>query len=338
MKPLSRLCTLSLALCFGLAHADTDPERITQALRRAVVGIEVSSLVTTQAERPEASSTTPAPAQGSVLGSGLLVSADGLVLTMAYLMDKPGEITVSREGFANVRAKLVGRDKRTGFALLRIPGPVDTYITPEATPLPALGERLVALGRKTLADGSYPMVTDGITSAVGEPEPGMVWFIQATTPQWLGMGGGPLVSQKSGKVVGITAQVYSVRNQASMTFAAPIAAFVRIQDQLITKGRVERAFIGVAAVPPSAQVRSEFGLPPDQGVVVALVNPQGSAARAGLQKGDIALQIDGQAIQSVGGLYEAIGAHQPGQTLQLTVQRMNKRLTLPIVCDLLVER
>ena len=338
--------SLALIIAAWLAHgscrAASDPEQVAKQVRFSVVAIAVHA---GQRPRPDDRSdeaTNPAvrfTTKGAAMGSGVLISADGLVLTVASVLEPPGDITVTFEGGATKQAQMVGKDSRSGLALLRVNGPIPAFASLKPQALPALGERVVAIGRTVLEDETFPVVSDGIASAVADSSPRTMPFIQSTAQLLPGMGGGPLVSQKTGEIVGINSMIYVSKSfGATMAFAVPIQDFLKIKDQLIARGRVVRPAIGINVGPLTDEVRTNVGLAGSDGVLIVGVKDGGAAARGGLRQGDIVLKADGTAVRTAGGLFEAIGARPPGEVLQLVVFRNGTQLALGIRREELAER
>jgi S1-C subfamily serine protease len=333
---------LATSLVAAPSRADIDPQVLASTLRPSVVALTIKGVHRPRQEERSDETVVPAvrvnPA-GIAAASGLLISADGLVLTVASLLETQGEVTATFEGGGTQRAEVVGKDRRLGVALLRVRGSIPGFVPLKNIGLPALGERMLALGRAALEDESFPVITDGIASAVGDASARTMPYIQSTVQLTPPMGGGPLVSQKTGEVVGVNAMIYFNRNAGgSMTFAVPIREFLKVKDQLIAYGKVTRAAIGISLSPVNDELRQALGLTGKDGVLISGVREGGPAALAGLRRGDIVIKADGIAVRSASAVFEAIAAGAPGEMLQLMVHRNGRSTTLSIQREELPER
>ena len=248
------------------------------------------------------------------LGSGFIVSADGFILTNAHVVDSADEILVRLTDKREFRAKVIGTDKRTDVALIKI----------EASALPVarvgdpnglkVGEWVVAIGSPFGFDNS---VTAGIVSAKGRslPQENFVPFIQTDVAVNPGNSGGPLFNMK-GEVVGINSQIYS-RSGGFMgiSFAIPIDVAMDIQSQLKAGGKVSRGRIGVVIQEVSKELAESFGLNKAQGAAVNAVEKGGPAEKAGLEPGDVILSFDGKPVGNSGDLPRLLP--QPGRGRRL---------------------
>src|SRR5687767_2155091 len=240
----------------------------------------------TPRERPESRS----------LGSGFIVSADGYILTNAHVVEGADEINVRFTDKREFKAKVIGADRRTDIAVIKI----DT-----TAPLPAVkfgdptklkvGEWVVAIGSPF---GFENTVTAGIVSAKGRslPQENFVPFIQTDVAINPGNSGGPLFNMR-GEVVGINSQIYSrTGGFMGLSFAIPIDVALDIQKQLREKGRVARGRIGVVIQEVTRDLAQSFGLDRPRGALVASVDKDGPAANAGIQPGDVRLGVNRQAV------------------------------------------
>lgn len=254
------------------------------------------------------------------LGSGFIVSADGYILTNAHVIDSADEILVRLTDKREFKAKVVGADKRTDVALIKI----------EASGLPTVrlgdpnalkvGEWVLAIGSPFGFDNS---VTAGIVSAKGRslPQENFVPFIQTDVAINPGNSGGPLFNLK-GEVVGINSQIYS-RSGGFMgiSFAIPIDVAMEVQGQLKATGKVSRGRIGVVIQELTKELADSFGLSRAQGAVVNAVEKGGPAERAGIEPGDVILKFDGKAVGGSSDLPRVVGATRPGSKVIVQVWR-----------------
>src|ERR1022692_1236062 len=241
-------------------------------------------------------------------GSGFILSADGYILTNAHVVDEASEVSVKLTDKREFKAKVIGSDKRTDVALLKI----------EATGLPKGGEWVAAIGKPF---GLENTITAGIVSAKGRelPNENLVSFIQTDVPINPGNSGGPLFNLK-GEVVGVNSMIYS-RTGGSMglAFAIPIDVAVNVTKQIQEKGRVTRSRIGVQIQEVSRETADAFGLTKASGALVNSVEKGGPADKAGIEQGDIIVKVDGRPVSSSAELPRIITAIKPGTKIVLQV-------------------
>ncbi len=262
-----------------------------------------------------------APAHG--LGSGFIVSGDGVILTNAHVVDDAQRVTVKLADQREFKAKVLGVDKSTDIAVLKI----------EAQGLPAVrlgdpgqlgvGDYVLAIGAPY---GLEESATAGIVSAKGRslPDDSYVPFIQTDAAVNPGNSGGPLFDA-SGAVVGINSQLYSnTGGYQGVSFAIPIDVAVHVKDQILAHGSVEHARLGVSLQTVDQSLAQSFGLGTPGGALIAKVEPDSAAARAGLQPGDVIVKCGGERIGDAGQLSARIGLAQPGDTVKLEIWRDHK--------------
>lgn len=260
----------------------------------------------------------PRDFENKSLGSGFVVSGDGYILTNAHVVDGADEVTVRLTDKREFKAKIIGADKRTDVALIKI----------EASGLPVVklgdpaqlkvGEWVVAIGSPFGFDNS---VTAGIVSAKGRslPQENYVPFIQTDVAINPGNSGGPLFNMR-GEVVGINSQIYSRSGgYMGVSFAIPIDVAMDIQSQLRASGKVSRGRLGVVIQEVSKELADSLGLARPMGAVVNSVEKGGPAEKAGVEAGDVILKFDGKAINSSADLPRLVAATRPGarSTIQL---------------------
>lgn len=269
------------------------------------------------------------PVQG--LGSGFIVSSDGVVLTNAHVVDGADEVTVRLTDKREFKAKVVGIDKQTDVAVLRIPAqnlPVVKIGDPEKT---RVGEWVVAIGSPFGFENS---VTAGIVSAKSRslPDEGYVPFLQTDVAINPGNSGGPLINTR-GEVVGINSQIYSRSGgYQGLSFAIPIDVAMNVSQQLLTKGKVSRGKLGVAIQDVDQGLADSFGLDRPRGALVSSVEPGSPAAKAGLQAGDIIVRFNGRDIARSTDLPALVAGTAPGSEATLSVWRQGatKELRLTV--------
>ena len=254
------------------------------------------------------------------LGSGFIISADGYILTNAHVIDNADEVTVKLTDKREFKAKVLGTDKRTDVALIKI----------EATNLPVVklgdpnklkvGEWVVAIGSPF---GFENTVTQGIVSAKGRSlaQENFVPFIQTDVPINPGNSGGPLFNL-NGEVVGINSQIYSRSGgYMGLSFAIPIDVALNVQKQLKLKGKVSRGRMGVVIQEVNKELAESFGLSKVQGALVASVEKGSPADKAGMEAGDVILKFDGQPVTESSDLPRRVGATKPGSNVLVQVWR-----------------
>ncbi len=257
-------------------------------------------------------------AQPRGVGSGFILSADGFIMTNAHVVDGADEVLVTLTDKREFKARIVGTDKRTDVAVVKI----------QASGLPAVrvgdvsrlrvGEWVMAIGSPF---GLENTVTAGIVSAKQRDTGDYLPFIQTDVAINPGNSGGPLINMR-GEVVGINSQIYS-RSGGFMgiSFAIPMDEAMRISEQLRTSGRVSRGRIGVQIAPVTKEVAESIGLGKVQGVLVRGVEEGSPADKAGLEAGDIITRFDGKAIEKPADLPRAVGNTRPGTKAGITVFR-----------------
>ena len=261
------------------------------------------------------------------VGSGFILTPDGLVMTNAHVVEGADEVIVTLTDKREFKAKIVGSDKRTDVALVKI----------EATGLPAVkvgdvsrlkaGEWVMAIGSPF---GLENTVTAGIVSAKQRDTGDYLPFIQTDVAINPGNSGGPLINMR-GEVVGINSQIYS-RSGGFMgiSFAIPIDEAMRVSDQLRTAGRVTRGRIGVQIGPVTKDVAESLGLGKAQGALVTGVESGSPAEKAGVEAGDIITKFEGKPIEKVADLPRLVGNAKPGSKSSLTVFRRGQSKDLAV--------
>ncbi len=263
------------------------------------------------------------------VGSGFIFSADGLIMTNAHVVDGADEVLVTLTDKREFKAKIIGADKRSDIALVKI----------EASGLPAVkigdvnrlkvGEWVMAIGSPFGLDNT---VTAGIVSAKQRDTGDYLPFIQTDVAINPGNSGGPLINMR-GEVVGINSQIYS-RSGGSMgiSFAIPMDEAVRVSEQLRVSGRVSRGRIGVQIDQVTKEVAESIGLGKPQGALVRGVEAGAPADKAGVEAGDIILKFEGKVVEKSSDLPRMVGSTKPGTRSSLTVFRRGsqKELTVTI--------
>jgi serine protease Do len=251
-------------------------------------------------------------------GSGFIVSADGLILTNAHVVAGAREVTVRLTDKREFPARVVGIDRPTDIAVLRIDAR-DLPTIPLGDPAETrVGEWVLAIGSPFGFDNS---VTAGIVSAKSRslPDEGYVPFIQTDVAINPGNSGGPLLNLQ-GEVIGINSQIYSRSGgYQGLSFAIPIDVAARVKDQLLAHGKVTRGRLGVTIQDIDQALAESFGLEAARGALVSQVEKDSPAARAGLEAGDVILKFGGEPIDSSAELPPKVAAVAPGTAVVLEV-------------------
>jgi serine protease Do len=267
------------------------------------------------------------------IGSGFIVSPDGYVLTNAHVVADASEVTVKLTDRREFVAKVVGVDKRSDVALLKI----------AATGLPTVrfgnssqlkpGQWVVAIGSPF---GFANSVTAGVVSATARPlDENYVPFIQTDAAVNPGNSGGPLFNV-DGQVVGINAQIYSrTGGYMGMSFAIPIDLALNVKNQLLTKGKVSRSRIGVAVQEVDQKLATTFGLGTPHGALISAVEPKSPSERAGLKPGDVITSVDGHNIDESYDLPTVIAEIPPGNEAHIGIWRDHHGTTIDVKTVLL---
>ncbi|CAN7282788.1 DegQ family serine endoprotease [Variovorax paradoxus] len=252
------------------------------------------------------------------VGSGFILSADGYVMTNAHVIEDASEILVTLTDKREFKAKLIGADKRSDVAVVKI----------EATSLPVVkvgdisklrvGEWVMAIGSPF---GLENTVTAGIVSAKQRDTGDLVPLIQTDVAINPGNSGGPLINLR-GEVVGINSQIYSRSGgYMGISFSIPIDEAIRVSDQLRATGRVSRGLIGVTIGSVSKDVAESIGLGKARGALVSSVVPGSAADKAGVREGDIITKYGDKLIETPSDLSRSVASTKPGARNTLTVFR-----------------
>jgi len=275
------------------------------------------------------------PARG--IGSGFIVSPDGYVLTNAHVVADASEVTVKLTDRREFRAKVIGVDKRSDVALIKIPGtgfPVVHFGDPSKL---RPGQWAIAIGSPFGFENS---VTAGVISALGRQLPddtgsAFVTYIQTDAAVNPGNSGGPLFNL-DGQVIGINAQIYSrTGGYMGMSFAIPIDVALNVKDQLMKSGKVSRSRIGVSVQDIGQQLALTFGLTIPHGALISLVEPAGPGERAGLKPGDVITSVNGKNIEHSYDLPSVISQLPPGSEARLGVWHDRKATEVSVKTVLL---
>jgi serine protease Do len=253
-------------------------------------------------------------------GSGFIISADGLVLTNAHVVDGAKEVTVKLSDRREYKAKVLGSDKSSDIAVIKIEAHGLTTVNLGDSDKLGVGDYVLAIGQPF---GLEETATAGIVSAKGRslPGDGYVPFIQTDAAVNPGKSGGPLFDD-GGRVVGINSQIYSNSGgYQGVSFAIPINVALQVKDQIVKTGKVAHARLGIEIQSMNQSLADSFKLKTPSGALVAKVDPDGAAARAGLKAGDIVVKFNGDLIPDAGALSARVGSATPGDTVRLEIMR-----------------
>jgi serine protease Do len=274
----------------------------------------------------------PGPQQGPrrerSLGSGVIVTPDGYVLTNNHVIEGASDINVTLDDRREFKAKLIGADPKTDLAVLKLPGSGFSVVGLGDSSKVQVAEVVLAIGNPF---GLSKTVTMGIVSAVGRANVGIADyedFIQTDAAINPGNSGGALVNA-NGALIGINTAIFSQSGgYMGIGFAVPVNMARSVMDQLVTRGRLHRGYLGVAVQEMTPAVATGLGLPASRGIVVADVTPDGPAARAGSRRGDVITAIDGKPVDDVGHFRNHVASAAPGSKVRLTILRDGREQTL----------
>ncbi|HTY93192.1 MAG TPA: Do family serine endopeptidase [Steroidobacteraceae bacterium] len=269
----------------------------------------------------------PQQVPSHALGSGFIVSSNGLILTNAHVVDGASQVTVTLADHREFKAKVLGKDSATDVAVIRI----DAHDLPTVHTTPSsslqVGDYVLAIGAPY---GLEETATAGIVSAKGRslPNDQSVPFIQTDVAVNPGNSGGPLFDGY-GNVVGINSQIYSnTGGFQGVAFAIPIEVATHVQDEILKHGKVEHARLGVSIQGLDQSLAKSFHLDKPAGALVSKVDPDSAAARAGIKAGDVILQYNSADVTDAGQLSAAVAMASPGDTANLKVWRDGKAISL----------
>ena len=265
-------------------------------------------------------------------GSGFILGADGVILTNAHVVADAKEVTVKLTDRREFTAKVIGQDTTSDIAVLKIDAhDLPTVKVGDASQL-QVGEWVVAIGSPFGFENS---VTQGIVSAKGRtlPDGSYVPFLQTDVAINPGNSGGPLFNL-DGEVVGINSQIYTRSGGfQGVSFSIPIDVAMNVSKQLQATGHVSRGKLGVTIQAINQDLAKSFGLDKPQGALVANVEKDSPAERAGIEPGDVILKLDGTPIDETAQLPAAVAAMQPGSKIKLTVWREGREKELTAKLD-----
>ena len=268
------------------------------------------------------------------VGSGFIISDDGFVLTNAHVVEGADEVTVTLTDRREFKAKVLGADRRTDVALLKV----------EARSLPSVrigdsnriraGEWVIAIGSPFNLENT---VTAGIISAKSRDTGEYLPLIQSDVAVNPGNSGGPLINMR-GEVIGINSQIATLSGAYNgISFAVPIDEVMRVADQIKKTGKVTRGRLGVQISEVTRDVAESLGLGRARGAEVAMVEQGGPAEKAGIKVGDIILKFNGRDIEKSSDLPRQVGSTAVGSRASITVWRRGSQVELPVTIEELKE-
>ncbi len=270
------------------------------------------------------------------VGSGFIISQDGFVLTNAHVVEGADEVTVTLTDRREFKAKVLGADRRSDVALLKLAANNLPYLRTGDSSKIRVGEWVVAIGSPFNLDNT---VTAGIISAKSRDTGEYLPLIQSDVAVNPGNSGGPLINMR-GEVIGINSQIATLSGAYNgISFAVPIDEVMRVADQLKTTGKVTRGRLGVQISEVTKDVAESLGLGKARGAEVSMVEAGGPAEKGGIKVGDIILKFNGQAIETTRDLPRVVGATKVGSRATVTVWRRGAQLDVPVtIVELQEER
>ncbi len=251
-------------------------------------------------------------------GSGFIVGSDGVILTNAHVVDGATDVTVRLTDGREFKAKVVGADKHSDVAVIKIGASNLPTVKLGNSADVRVGQWVVAIGSPYGFDNT---VTSGIISAKSRSLGGDTYvpYLQTNVVINPGSSGGPLFDLH-GDVVGINSQIYSRSGgYQGLSFAIPIEVAVKVEDDLMRYGHVTHGRLGVTIQPVTQALADSFGLKAPKGVLISAVDPEGSAAKAGLAPGDVILQLNGKDVGESDPLPAVVAKLAPGTTVTLRI-------------------
>ena len=262
-------------------------------------------------------------------GSGFFITADGYAVTNNHVVDKADAVEVITDDGKTYTAKVIGTDPRTDVALIKVDGRSDFPFAKLADRAPRIGDWVIAVGNPFGLGGT---VTAGIVSARGRDIGAGPYddFIQIDAPVNKGNSGGPTFDV-DGNVIGVNTAIFSPSGgSVGIAFAIPASTVSSVVAQLRDKGSVSRGWIGVQIQPVTAEIAESIGLKKAEGALVSDPQPNGPAAKAGIEAGDVITAVNGVAVKDARDLARQIGSIAPGSSAKLTVWHKGEEKTVSL--------
>jgi serine protease Do/serine protease DegQ len=277
------------------------------------------------------------------LGSGVIVSSDGYILTNNHVVEGADELTVALQDDRKFKARVIGTDAKTDIAVIKIEAKELPSITLADSDKLRVGDIVFAVGNPL---GVGETVTMGIVSAKGRSGLGLLEngggyedFIQTDAAINMGNSGGALVDAK-GRLVGINSAIISPsRGNVGIGFAIPVNLAANVMQSLIATGTVTRGYLGVSTQPITSDIADQLNLPKNsKGVIVTDITPGSPADKAGLKNSDVILSINGKAVTTTEELRILVAQMLPKTKISLAVIREGKASTVAVVLDELADK
>ncbi len=262
-------------------------------------------------------------------GSGFIISNDGYILTNAHVVDEADKVIVSLTDGRELTAKVIGSDRRSDVALIKVKGENLQPVNIGDDDKLEVGEWVLAIGSPF---GFESSATAGIVSAKGRslPNENYIPFIQTDVAINPGNSGGPLFNL-DGDVIGINAQIYSrTGGFMGLSFAVPISMAMSVADQLKTKGKVSRGWLGVAIQTVTQELSESLGMDRPSGALITEILADSPAASSELRTGDVIVKFNGQAIRKMSDLPPVVGTTLAGETAKVRIVRDGIKQTLMV--------
>jgi serine protease Do len=263
-------------------------------------------------------------------GSGFIIDPNGIILTNNHVVDGADEVTVHLTDKREFKAKVLGTDPKTDIAVIKIEGKDLPVVKLGKSENVNVGEWVAAIGAPFGLDNT---VTAGIVSAKSRnlPDEQFVPFIQTDVAVNPGNSGGPLFNMK-GEVIGINSQIFSTSGGfMGLSFAIPIDLAVQIKDELMKNGKVSRGRLGILMQQLTPELAKSFNLKEAKGALIAQIEKDGPADKAGLRDGDIVIEYNGKPIADIRELSQAVASTKPGAKVKVKAMREGKPVSLVIV-------
>lgn len=263
-------------------------------------------------------------------GSGFIIDPNGIILTNNHVVDGADEVTVHLTDKREFKAKVLGTDPKTDIAVIKIEGKDLPVVKLGKSENVNVGEWVAAIGAPFGLDNT---VTAGIVSAKSRnlPDEQFVPFIQTDVAVNPGNSGGPLFNMK-GEVIGINSQIFSTSGGfMGLSFAIPIDLAVQIKDELMKNGKVYRGRLGILMQQLTPELAKSFNLKEAKGALIAQIEKDGPADKAGLRDGDIVIEYNGKPIADIRELSQAVASTKPGAKVKVKAMREGKPVSLVIV-------
>lgn len=308
------------------SEADSDLE-LHDAYSRAVMGVVERIGPSVVSLRVKSGARRSAMGQGS----GLIVTPDGYVLTNSHVVHHAHDVTVELIDGRSVQARVVGDDPHTDIAVVRVDTEQLAHVPLDSGPAPRPGQLAVAIGNPLGFDST---VSAGVISAVDRALPGpsgriLDGMIQHTAPLNPGNSGGPLVAS-SGRVLGINSAM--IGHSQAIGFAIPVETAAWVVSQVLSHGRVRRAFLGVSVQtrPMPARLATQLGTDDKTCVELLQITPSSPAAEAGFKDGDLLLRLDGRALPNALTLQRTLRGMRPGTPVEAEIARGSEVLRMTV--------